>query len=120
MRTAEGGTHDLAFALFASVDAICAVWTIPFVGGEVFALCHAKTVGSEIVGRQRTSAANVGRVLHSFAYSANALAPPTACHGSWAGLHQPKIAESDRKNSAGVAIRSDVRCATAFVKCLAL
>jgi hypothetical protein len=57
----EGRTHQFAFTLFASVSIHLHDVDDSIVFGEVFALGHVETVGTEGAGRQQPNAAKVGR-----------------------------------------------------------
>ena len=54
-------THQLAFALFASVNIHLHSLDDSVVFGEIFALVHWQTVGFDRVGRQQPNVAKVGK-----------------------------------------------------------
>ena len=62
----EGGSYQLAFALFASVNVHVDGIDDSVVLGEVFGLGHIWTVGAERSGRQQPKVAKGGRYATHF------------------------------------------------------
>jgi len=70
----EGGPHQFAFALFASVNVRVDSIDDSVVLGEVFGLGHIWTVGAERAGRQQTKVAKGGRCATQFRSASAAIA----------------------------------------------
>lgn len=56
----KGRTHQLALALFATVNVHLHGFDDLVVFGKVFALVHLQTVGVDLVARQQPNVAKVG------------------------------------------------------------